>query len=121
MKMPALMKLKAGGEPVEIDLTKAAELPIKLNAILTATDLVAGTPNYDVKAISSNERVPGSSFLEISLDSEFYNSIVNGMNEINAQQKAAVVDFYGSMKTQTTMSLGTNDEGLVGSSVVVFK
>ena len=114
-RIPGAAGLKVGGDPIEIDLTALVDMPLKLNAVLTQTDLVAGTASYDVKAVSAAEHIPNQNFLDMSMSAELYKTIFNAVDEGKSSLLHKFIE-----GASYSFTIGTNDEGLVGTSVVVF-
>ncbi len=86
-------------EVVAIDLTEMAGMPLKLNAYLTDTDLVAGTAKYDVKAIAGGEKKINNDFISL------YVSMA-----LAALLDAKIPDVFRDMAYG--ISFGTNDDGI---------
>ena len=80
-KIPGLAGLKPDGTPVEVDLEPMLDAPLKVNAALTKTDLVIGTPSYNVKSIISNDRKPHNTFIDFTMGAGFYKSVLKSSFE----------------------------------------
>ena len=121
-QIPGLSNVTPGGEPTEIDLNHLTSLPLKLNAVATQTDLLVGTSSYDIKTISAAERKPNQNFFELTMTTELYHALLTSIDDDASDEKLkqSLKDIFNAMFTSYTISVGTNDEGLVETSVVVF-
>ena len=99
-KLGQLLIMKKG-EIKNIDLAEVVEQPLKVNALLTDTDIVVGTETYDVKAISSGKRTNDGTILSLSINTAIVNSLGLPLDDISIPDSTV------------GLSIGVNDEGFI--------
>ena len=125
-EIPAVANLSVDGKPITVDLSNLANIPVKLNANLTQTDFTAATSSYNVKNVSAAERVQNSTFFEFVMSPSFYSSVILSAldNEVKNSDDTfndIMHEIYKFWDMDYRFSIGTNDEGLLGSSEIIFK
>ena len=118
--------LVVGADPKEVHLGEWT-----LNAMLTQTDFIAATPQYDVKSILSKERTDNHKFFSLKLSDQiiFDGFVLNIVNEHyrydDSPTSANFIRFLKEIREINkdivyTLSLGTTAEGIAGTSSTVF-
>ena len=99
--------------------------------MLTQTDFIAATPQYDAKSILSKERTKDHAFFELKITHDLFFLFFNAPLEsaLRFDNSPLSQNIFQLMKqiqeiskdTVYKISVGTNDEGIVGSSAISFK
>ena len=119
-QVPGLTGITMDGPAVDLDLSELAGMDLKLKALMTKTDLLVATPNYDVAAISKGSSKSSDAFIEFQIGSKFY--AIVGEEAAKAGDEAVMKDLkavFSEMFTQT-YTLGTNDEGIAMNGIITF-
>ena len=104
-------------EATTIDLAKLDVGNLSIQAYMSDTDFLIGTKNYDIKTIAKSPRKANPNFLELSLNTSFYNMFLKDENDDDLVAFKQILD---ALNFSYTWTIGTDSEGLSGSVVVKF-
>ena len=126
-KIPELSKVTVGAPATQIDMTKLIHIPISVNSIMTKTDFLATTQNYDITKISEGDRKLTETFLELQIGHDFFDfvapvffSYIKRSKEILGQDASDYDEealaknnqVFDAIKSTHTIAISTNDDGL---------
>ena len=105
-KSPSLAMLKLDkGEVTSVDLKSLVDMPFTMDAMLTDSDLILGTPGNDVKAISALPKATDGRIMSIMLNGNI-NQILKkaGVDEISLPPGCQVQLSFGVSATGPEMT-----------------
>ncbi len=97
-------------QPLAIDLSAAAQMPLKINVAYTDTDLMVTTAPNDVMALTKLPKENRRHFIEFFLSTDL-------LDAVGGQEVATIMN---DLKFKYTIAIGSNEEGIVIDSVYDF-